>query len=72
MLHNRNTVGLHISPGKHGRVHYEKYHDRGESCPVAISLGHHPLFLALAGTPVAYTEYNYIGAVAGEPVPVIT
>jgi 4-hydroxy-3-polyprenylbenzoate decarboxylase len=71
MVHDSKTTALYISPGKHGRIHYEKYHARGEACPVAISVGHHPLFLAVAcsGTPLA--EYNYIGAIAGEPVRLI-
>ena len=26
MVHDQKTTALYISPGKHGRVHYEKYH----------------------------------------------
>jgi 4-hydroxy-3-polyprenylbenzoate decarboxylase len=50
-----------------------KYHARGEPAPVAVSLGHHPLFLILGGMtlPHGLSEYQYVGAIAGEPVPVI-
>jgi UbiD family decarboxylase len=71
MVHDSKTTALYISPGKHGRIHYEKHHARGEACPVAISVGHHPLFLAVACSGTPLTEYNYIGAIAGEPVRLI-
>ncbi len=41
MIHDKKTLGIHISPGKHSRIHYEKYHSRGMDCPIAISIGHH-------------------------------
>jgi len=72
MIHDNKTVGLYISPGHHGRLHYEKYHARGEACPVAISLGHHPLIGGMACTPLPFgREYNLMGAISGEPVAVI-
>ena len=30
MVHGPDRVGLHMSPGKHGRVHKEKYHQQGK------------------------------------------
>ena len=48
MVHDEKTTALYISPGKHGRIHYEKYHALGKPCPVAMSFGHHPLILSLA------------------------
>ncbi|MDP2646049.1 MAG: UbiD family decarboxylase [Desulfobacterales bacterium] len=71
-VHDKKTAALFITPGKHGRLHYEKYHSRAERCPVAISIGHHPLLFRVAGirTPEG-CEYNYVGAVQGEPVRVI-
>jgi UbiD family decarboxylase len=71
MVHDENTVGLHISPGKHGRIHLEKHHARGEACPVVVSVGHHPLIYATACTKLAVPEYDIIGAIMGEPVRVI-
>ncbi|MBI4330338.1 MAG: UbiD family decarboxylase [Chloroflexi bacterium] len=74
MLHDRNTVGLHVTPGRHARNQYEKYHDRGLPAPVAISLGEHPLLFAASASEVPHaprSEYHFVGAVRGEPVRVI-
>ncbi|MDP2726918.1 MAG: UbiD family decarboxylase, partial [Dehalococcoidia bacterium] len=38
-LHDKNTVGFFISPGKQGRIQREKYFAAGKPCPVAISFG---------------------------------
>jgi len=72
MVHDEKTTALHISPGKHGRLNYEKWHARGEACPVAVSVGHHPLFYCISCVelPVG-SEYGFAGAVCGEPVRVI-
>src|SRR5579872_4407800 len=47
-----------------------KYWERGLPCPVAISLGQHPLFLMLAGIPLpeGVCEYDFAGGVLGRPV----
>ncbi|MDO8785037.1 MAG: UbiD family decarboxylase [Syntrophales bacterium] len=73
MVQNKNTLSLFILPGKHARMHYEKYHSRGKPCPIAISVGHHPLIYKAAchNLPLG-KEYNYIGAVAGESANFIT
>lgn len=72
MVHDEKTTALYISPGKHGRLHYEKYHAQGKPCPVAISIGHHPTIFRIAGTEVPPgCEYNYVGAIWGKPVRVI-
>lgn len=72
MVHDERTTALYISPGKHGRIHYEKYHALGKPCPVAMSFGHHPLIFRLAATEVPFgCEYQFIGAVREEPVKVI-
>jgi 4-hydroxy-3-polyprenylbenzoate decarboxylase len=47
MVHDKNRVGFYISPGKHGRIHREKYFAKGEPCPVAVAIGLNPvLYLA--------------------------
>jgi UbiD family decarboxylase len=68
-----NEASLAITPGKHGRLHYEKWWKREGRCPVLASLGHDPLFLILGGLeiPTGIGEYNYGGAIIGEPIPVI-
>jgi UbiD family decarboxylase len=72
VAHDERTTGLYISPGKHGRIHYEKYHALGKPCPVAMSFGHHPIINRVASMEVLPgTEYGYAGAIQGEPVRVI-
>ena len=72
MVHDEKTTGLYMSPGKHGRIHCEKYHALGRPCPVAMSFGHHPLLHRAAATELpAGAEYRFVGAVLGEPVWVI-
>ena len=73
-LHDDKTLGLYISPGKHGRLIRDKYWARGEACPVAISCGHDPLLLLLGGLEVDYgtCEYDVAGAIYGEPVEVVS
>jgi UbiD family decarboxylase len=71
MVHDEKTTGLHISPGHHGRIHYEKHHESGQACPVAVSIGHHPLIFALSCSSLQGCEYNWAGAIMGEPIKVI-
>ncbi len=70
--HDANTTGLHISRAKHGWNHINKYHERGLPAPVALSVGHHPLVLCVGSAPIDEgVDYNYLGAMMGEPVEVI-
>ena len=71
--HDKNSLGFYISPGKHGRIHREKYFAKGEPCPVAISFGHDPLFVAVgsASLPWGVSEYEYAGGLRGEPIEII-
>jgi len=73
VIHDKNTLGFYVSPGKHGRIHREKYFNQKKPCPVAISFGHDPL-LFLIGTievPFGVSEYDYAGGLRGEPIEVI-
>lgn len=71
-VHDSKTLGNWISPGHHGRLHREKYHAQGKPCPIAVSIGHHPLVSTIACHSVPFgREYNLIGAIRGEPMSVI-
>ena len=72
-VHDERTLGIYISPGKHGRLMRDKYWQRGEACPVAISMGHDPLLLVLGGLEVDYgvDEFDVAGGIRGEPLPVV-
>ncbi|HEX6511221.1 MAG TPA: UbiD family decarboxylase [Chloroflexota bacterium] len=68
--HDGRTLGLMITQGKHGGAIMRKYWEREEACPVAISFGHHPLFLMVGGMaiPEGMCEYDYIGGLLGQPL----
>jgi UbiD family decarboxylase len=70
---DRNHVALDMVPGKHGRIHYEKHKAAGKRFPVAIVCGADPLGYLISGieVPFGMCEYNYIGAILGEPVAVV-
>jgi len=74
MVHDKNTLGLYISPGKDGRIQMEKAFKRNEPFPVAMTFGHDPLLTYIASfhLPWATSEYDYAGWVKGRPVEVIT
>lgn len=74
MLKDKQSVAIHIIPGKHGRTHLEKYHGRKQDLPIAISLGHDPLLLMVGGLeiPPGICEYNYVGAVCRERLKVVS
>lgn len=72
-LLNKNTLGNFISHHHHGHVIRQKYWDKGEPSPIVITVGHHPLLLLLGSfeLPEGVDELNWIGAIAGQRVPVI-
>ena len=72
-VHEDGTVGVAIGPGRHGRIHLEKYEQRGQPCPVAVSYGHHPLFNMVSSmeVPMSVCEYDYAGALLEQRIPVV-
>ena len=73
MVHGPDRLALHMSPGKHGRVHKDKYHAQGKPLPVAVSFGHHPINFVVASTdvPNRVNEYDYAGGILGQPLQVV-
>ena len=73
MVHDRNTVGLWMSPGKHGRQIREKYFAAGKPCPVAIGVGQDPLLFLSGGNEVDYgtSEYAHAAGHRGRPFDVV-
>ena len=68
--HGPATASVMMSPGRHGRIIMDKYHTRGEPCPVAVVAGMHPAMLMIAGLeiPQGTSEYDAVGGIFGEPV----
>ena len=73
MVQNKNTVGIWMSPGKHGRQIREKYWRQGKPCPVLISCGHDPLLFLAGGNEIRFglSEYDYAAGHRGAPYDVI-
>ena len=74
VIHDRNTLGLFISPGKHNRQIMEKYFAQGRNCPVAMAFGPEPLtyMSACMHVPWGVSEYDWAGWLRQEPIKVIT
>jgi UbiD family decarboxylase len=70
MVHDKTSVGIYISPGKHGRMHRDKYAARGERMPIAIVLGGNPMQFLLTGNEIPYgvSEYDVLGGLYRRPV----
>jgi UbiD family decarboxylase len=72
-VHDKNTLGLYVSPGHHARIMREKYWEKGKSCPVAVTFGQDPLLFLVAGQSIPYgmSEFDYCGGLRGAPIDVI-
>ncbi len=73
MIHDANSLGFYISPGKHGRVHRDKYLARGEPMPVVLVIGADPFTFLVSCNSVPYgvCEYGVSGAYHGRALEVI-
>ena len=61
--------GILLYP-RHSWKNYLKYQEKNQPMPVAIFIGHHPLYYAAAATTAAYglDEFEIAGGYLGEPV----
>jgi UbiD family decarboxylase len=73
MIHDEKSVGFYISPGKHGRIHRDKYMARNQPMPAAVVVGGDPFLFLMACNEVPYgvNEYDLVGGMRGKPYPVI-
>lgn len=73
MLYDRNTLGHHLAAGHHGQVIRDKYFERGENCPIVVSLGHDPSYTLAAAENVGFgwSEIEFGGFVRGAPYEVL-
>lgn len=72
-VHGPNTASVMISPGKHGRILMQKYHERGQACPIAVVVGMHPAMFMLSGLEIPFgkSEFEAAGGIFGEAVEVL-
>ncbi|MEW6667523.1 MAG: UbiD family decarboxylase [Thermodesulfobacteriota bacterium] len=73
MVQSKNRVGFYVSPGKDALLHREQYWKKGEPCEVAAAYGIDPALLIVGamGFPKNVSEYDFAGALKGEPVRVV-
>jgi len=72
-VYDGKTVGCQITEGKHGRIHRDKYFERGQSMKVVVVVGQDPLLYMLSASPLpeGVSEYDFAGGIRGEPIEVI-
>jgi len=75
-VHDRYTCAIFIEHGKHGDVIRRKYWDRGDKCPVIVSVGQEPVLTSLSGSRVHYaaqgvSEFEVAGFIHQSPYPVV-
>jgi 4-hydroxy-3-polyprenylbenzoate decarboxylase len=70
MLHGPRRVGLYCSPGKHGRLDYEAWWARGESCEVVAAYGIDPVLFMVGAQSygAGVSEFDVAGGLMGAPV----
>jgi len=73
MVQGKDKLALYISPGKHGRIHFEKTMRSGRPFPVAMVFGEHPLLFIAASQAVPFNvnEYEWAGGILGRPIEVL-
>ena len=73
MVKDRNSFGIQLSETAHGNYIWKKYDKRGESCPMAVIIGHHPAFFlgSLSFTPLETNELHIAGGMLKQPVPMV-
>ncbi len=72
-LHERNLLGLWMSPGQHARLICMKYWEQGKSCPIVATFGQDPLIFMASNAKIPWgsSELDYVGGLRGRPLEVI-
>lgn len=72
-VHSPNELGVMLSETSHGNVIWKKYERRGQACPIAIVIGHHPAFFlgSLSFTPLNSNELHIAGGMLQRPVQLV-
>lgn len=70
---DKSTAIMYVEQGQHLNTIRQKYWQRGQSCPIAVTCGGDPLLVSVGGTRLEWgmPEYDYAGWWKKEPVEVI-
>jgi 4-hydroxy-3-polyprenylbenzoate decarboxylase len=71
MITAKNRIGLFMQFAQHWGTHYRKYQRINRAMPVAMVYGWDPSMVFTAGLPLPVNEYGAMGAIMGEPVPLV-
>lgn len=73
MITRKDGIAVLLVPSQHWGRHWTKYKARNQPMPVACVYGWNPVMDIIAGSPVpeGVSEYDVIGALLGEPVPLV-
>ena len=73
-LHEKNLLGLWMSPGQHGQMICSRYWEKGKSCPVIATFGQDPLTLMAASAKIPWgrSELEFVGGLRGKPLDIVT
>jgi len=69
---SKTRTGILLVP-RHSFLNYRKYEERNEPMPIAIFIGHHPIYYMAAATtgPYEMDELELAGGLLGEPVKLV-
>ena len=72
-LHERNLLGLWMSPGQHGQTISARHWEKGKSCPIVATFGQDPLTLMAASAKIPWgrSELDFVGGLRGKPLEII-
>lgn len=70
-IQDKDTIGVLLTGTSHWGIHYRKYQQVGKDMPVAVVYGWDPSMVFVASCPVLKPEYEMIGAIRQEPVPLV-
>ncbi len=72
-VHEPNLLGIQVSETADANVIWKKYEERGEPCPIAIIIGHHPAFFigSLCFSSLDTNELDLAGGMLQRPVALV-
>jgi 2,5-furandicarboxylate decarboxylase 1 len=73
MVHSKNLLGIQVSETADANIIWKKFEQRGEPCPIAIIIGHHPaVFIGcLAFSSMDSDELHIAGGMLQRPLELV-
>lgn len=71
MIAGKNKISVFMVPEQHWGLNYLEYKQRGQAMPIAVAYGRDPVMIFVASAPVAAPEYEVMGEMRGQAVPLV-